>query len=174
MKGWTEEAIRRLQHNHPKLLPTSKLVPSIGRWMVGIDSGVHTGYAIWDREERKFLCIQTMSITQAIFRINDFWSMQITRREGLFLRIEDARLRKHIPWKATEKGERGRREGAGSVKRDAKIWEDFCIEKGIPYEMVAPKDNVTKLSITEFGALTKYLGKTSEHARDAAMLVCGF
>lgn len=92
----------------------------------------------------------------------------------VYVRVEDARLRKKIPWQKDEKTERGRREGAGSVKRDAKIWEDFLTELGVPFEMVAPAKNKTKVSAEYFKKLTRYAGLTSQHARDAAFLVVGY
>ena len=67
----------------------------------------------------------------------------------------------------------GRRQGAGSVKRDSQIWEDFLSDNGIRFEMRAPKNNTTKLSADVFKALTKWPKRTNSHERDAAMLVFG-
>lgn len=92
----------------------------------------------------------------------------------VFVRVEDARQRTWVPWQKNEKAERGKREGAGSVKRDAKIWEDFLTDLGVPFEMVPPKNNKTKVSAEYLKQLTGYTGTTSKHARDAAMLVIGF
>ena len=84
----------------------------------------------------------------------------------MFVRIEDARQRRWL-------GNKGREalQGAGSIKRDATIWEDFLTDKKIPFEMVAPSRNSTKLSAEVFKRLTGWQGRTSEHSRDAAMLV---
>ena len=51
------------------------------------------------------------------------------------LRIEDARLRKWY-------GNAGREElqGAGSVNRDASIWETRCKEQRIDYRTISPTD----------------------------------
>jgi hypothetical protein len=91
-----------------------------------------------------------------------------TFKEKIFVRFEDARLRKWF-------GNAGREklQGAGSIKRDCVIWNDFLTRKQIPFEAVAPKNNKTKLSSKAFKEITKYEGKTSEHSRDAAMLVFG-
>lgn len=97
----------------------------------------------------------------------------INHTNHVFIRVEDARLRKWIPYQKNEKAEAGRREGAGSVKRDAKIWEDFLTDIGADFEMVAPKNNKTKVTAAFFKKLTGYQGKTNEHERDAAMLVVG-
>ena len=64
-------------------------------------------------------------------------------------------------------------QGAGSVKRDATIWEDFLTDKRIPFAMVRPVKEMTKWSDAYFRKVTGYTGQTSVHARDAAMLVYG-
>lgn len=138
-------------------------------YYIGIDTGVNTGFAVWNSRDRKFWYIETMMIHKALEMVAN-WS----KTYSLFIRIEDARKRKYIPWQKDEKRERGRREGAGSVKRDAKIWEDFCIEKNIPFEMVAPKNNKTKINADAFRKMTGFKGRTNEHMRDSAMLVYGF
>lgn len=91
----------------------------------------------------------------------------------VFVRMEDARLRKWIPRQKTETAERGRREGAGYVKAHCAIWEDFCKIWGIPYELVEPKRNKTKVKADHFKKLTGWAGQTNEHERDAAFLVVG-
>ena len=65
----------------------------------------------------------------------------------------------------------GIREGIGSVKRDAQIWEDWCKENKINYKMIHPKNNCTKYKSDIFQKITGWAGRTNEHARDAAMLV---
>jgi hypothetical protein len=47
----------------------------------------------------------------------------------------------------------------------------FLKDLGVPFEMVAPKGGKTKLSVQTFQKITGYTQRTSEHARDAAMLV---
>ena len=88
-------------------------------------------------------------------------------------RVEDARQRKWIPNMGSFRNEIGRAKGAGSVERDCSIWEDFLADIGIPCEMVAPKNNVTKLRQEAFSNLTGWTQRTNEHERDAAMLVFG-
>ena len=68
-----------------------------------------------------------------------------------------------------------KRMGAGYVKRDAVVWEDFLTEMGVNFKMVAPNGKLNKLAEAKNLALwqanTKWTTKTSEHARCAAMLV---
>lgn len=133
---------------------------------IGIDTGVHTGFAIWHSDTKYLAEVSTMTITQAMERVRMI--ADIRGKENIRLFIEDARQRKWF-------GNAGREklQGAGSVKRDSRIWEDWCREQGLQYRMVAPKNNRTKLSAAQFRAFTKWQGATSEHARDAALLVFG-
>lgn len=133
------------------------------RYFIGIDAGTHTGVAIWDKQEKRFVKIVTTSILKAI---------DIVRRynieDEVQVRIEDARKRNWF-------GNAGRErlQGAGSVKRDCAIWEEFLNDEKIPYMLIAPKNNSTKMSADSFSRLTGYSGRTNEHNRDAAMLVFG-
>ena len=134
-------------------------------FIIGIDTGVNTGVAIWRPKYKDFIKIESVQIHKAIFDIKE-WSMF----HNILVRIEDARLRKWIP-----KG-RGREvlQGVGSVKRDAKILEDLCKDLGIDYELVAPKKNRTKLTSDAFKSLTGWEKQTNEHSRDAGMLVFNY
>jgi hypothetical protein len=64
-------------------------------------------------------------------------------------------------------------QGAGSVKRDCSIWEDFCKDYDIPFWAKPPVKGATKVSADYFKMVSHYQGRTSEHSRDAAMLVIG-
>jgi len=142
------------------------------RYWIGIDTGVNTGYAIWDTTEKRFTNIETGKIHQAMFVIKnkvdehgiDWFN------ENFFLVIEDARKRKFDPGMTDAK-----RMGAGYIKRDAVVWQDFLTELGVNFKMVAPNGTLNdmakakKLSIWQ--ANTKWTKRTTEHARVAAMLV---
>lgn len=141
------------------------------RFLIGIDTGVNTGICIYDRSTKKITLLASSMIHRCLSSVIDYHTRF---PEKIFLRIEDARLRKWIPRQATERAERGRREGAGSVKRDAKIWEDFCKDCGIDFELVAPKDNKTKMTADFFRKMTGWAEQTNEHERDAAALVYGY
>lgn len=139
-------------------------------YYIGIDCGAKTGFCVWNAQLKLIRYLETVMIHQAmeeVQQLHQAWPGQV------FVRIEDARLRSWIPRQKTESAERGRREGAGSIKRDAKIWEDFLKDRGIPFEMVAPKNNKTKVKADHFKKLTGYSKPTNEHSRDAAMLVIG-
>lgn len=138
--------------------------------IIGIDCGVNTGICVWITETKTVRHIASVMIHQAMKSVV-YWNDNYPG--GVKVRVEDARKRKWIPRQKNEKAELGRREGAGSVKRDAKIWEDFLNDIRVDYEMVAPKNNKTKVSACFFKKLTNYSGPTNEHGRDAGMLVIG-
>lgn len=136
------------------------------RYILGLDPGVKTGLAIWDRVEKKFHTLVTVDILEAVEllkRSKEAWP------DELFVRIEDPNQRKWF-------GKTGREvlQGAGSVKRDFKIIRDYLEKNGIPYHAFAPKDSRTKLDVKQFGKITGCTVRTSQHARDAAMSVYGF
>lgn len=138
---------------------------------IGIDTGVKTGIVVWYCPGKCIRHLATTKIHNAMDTVKYFY--ENFKRE-LFVRVEDARKRKIIPYQKDIKAELGRREGAGSVKRDAIIWEDFLTDLGVDFELVAPKDNKTKVTDKYFKQLTGYVGITSEHSRDAGMLVIGY
>jgi predicted RNase H-like nuclease (RuvC/YqgF family) len=175
MKGFTDEWLKSYEERTAMtiitgLTPNPRTRYGTGwSYIIGIDCGVNTGFAVWMRPVKEFRIISSGTITAAMRKI------MLLKNDGIpiFVRFEDARLRKIIPRMPNESRERGRREGAGSVKRDAKVWEDWLQEEGIPYEAVAPKDNMTKLSAATFMRTTGWGESTNEHERDAAMLVFG-
>lgn len=136
------------------------------RYIIGIDTGASTGYAAWDARHKRLFAVETIKIHEAMERVKGH--VLINAGAPVFVRVEDARKRKWFGKSGPEQ-----LQGAGSIKRDAKIWEDFLTDLGCPFEMVAPKNNKTKLNAESFKKLTGWNDRTNEHSRDAAMLVFG-
>lgn len=133
---------------------------------IGIDPGKKTGFAVWDNDAKYLAEVSTMSITQAMEKVR--MMAAILGRENIRMYIEDARKRKWYGRTGRE-----RLKGAGSICRESTIWDDFCRELGVEYRMIAPRHNTTKLKDAQFKTITGWQGRTSDHARDAAMLVFG-
>lgn len=137
---------------------------------IGIDAGKNTGYAIWDSKGREFLEVKSVPIHIAmkdvVERKNEYGKVVV--------RVEDARKRTWFGGKMSWEQERSKLQGVGSVKRDCSIWDDFLKDLGCDYQMVPPKNSMTKLSQEQFTRLTGWNKRTNEHSRDAAMLVFGF
>lgn len=137
------------------------------KYYIGIDCGVNTGYSVYDKPQKKLLQVCSMNIIQAMQAIK---VVAMNNPDELYVRIEDPRLRKWIPQQKDEKAERGRNRGAGSVMRDAQIWQEFLEMEKIPYEMVAPKNNKTKTSAEYFKKVTGWqLGTNGRH-----LCLCGY
>ena len=130
--------------------------------LIGIDAGKNTGFAVWNTYLKEFRILETILIHQALAKVI------VLQNAGYKIKVyvEDARLRKWF-------GNAGREQlqGAGSIKRDCTIWEDFLTDLKIDFELVAPKNNKTKLTAQTFKSYTKYQGLTNVHNRDAGMLV---
>lgn len=126
--------------------------------IVGIDPGTDTGYAEWDVQAQQLLACESMKIHQAMQRV-------LALKPSLVI-FEDARQRQWF-------GNAGREvlQGAGSIKRDSVIWQDFLADHALPYVAHHPMVGGTKMPSLSFQRLTKWAARTNEHARDAAMLV---
>lgn len=130
---------------------------------IGIDPGVHTGVAVWNAGWQKFMKIKTCNIIRAFKEVKDVFKIS---RE-ITIVMEDARKRK---WYT---GGLEKLQGVGSVKRDCKIWEEFCSENNLCLLLVAPCKGMTKWNGEQFKKMTGWEGITSNHSRDAALLVFG-
>lgn len=131
---------------------------------IGIDPGTHTGVAVWDSKEGKFLSLETLPIHRAMVEV-----MNLRIGREILVVFEDARQRKWYGKGNTN----AKLQGAGSVKRDCSIWEEFCKDYGIPFRAIPPVKGATKITPEYFKLISHYQGRTSEHSRDAAMLVIG-
>ena len=138
------------------------------RFFIGIDTGENTGFAIWDAANDRFLTITTYRLHEALYQVLLMHKWAAGEMKIVF---EDARQRKWIPREKSNAEYRGRLMGAGSVKRDAAIWEEFCRDWEIPYEAVPPCAGATKWNEAYWKKVTGWTKRTSEHARDAALLV---
>jgi hypothetical protein len=138
-------------------------------YIIGVDPGVNTGWAEWSKPDRKLLAVNTWKIHEGIFRLQGELLSRYDRSR-ILVRLEDARLRK---WLGPDKG-RDQLQGAGSVKRDSQIWADLCEDLGVACQQLPPGKARTKWSSDHFKKVTGWPGRTSNHARDAAVLVYNF
>jgi hypothetical protein len=141
------------------------------RFVIGIDPGSNTGWASWDRTEKNFVDIRTMSPAQTIIELHKLLPM----KSAIEVVCEDARLRK---WygdadKRQARSGPGIREGVGAVKARCADIEEACKILGIPCRMVKPTAGASKWTADYFKEVTGWQGRTNEHGRDAAILVHG-
>jgi hypothetical protein len=129
--------------------------------LIGIDPGVHTGFAIVNN--RHLTDVLCMPACEAEAKVLDWhkWYPNL-----LMVYFEDARMRNWF-------GNKGREalQGAGSIKRDCQRWEEWLKYYNVPHVAVAPRNNKTKLDAAQFRRITGWEGRTNEHSRDAGMLI---
>lgn len=135
---------------------------------IGIDPGEHTGIAVWNSGRHCFEDIATLKIHEALDWVRDYWRVHHPNLKVVF---EDARLRKWFKQETSTSEYRGKLMGAGAAKRDAAIWEEFLTDYGIPFEARKPQPGGTKWNKEYWERVTGWTKRTSEHARDAALLV---
>lgn len=152
---------------------------------IGLDPGEHTGLAVWDSATRSFRVVATLPLHKAMQEVLKWAHSAELRalRHGTKVHVvcEDARQRTWFPKESNASEYRGKLMGAGAAKRDARIWEEFLEDRdtalpwgtdtGLTYEMHKPQKGGTKWPAETFAKITGYSGRTSEHARDAALLV---
>lgn len=139
------------------------------KYIIGIDTGVKTGYASYTPETKQLLTVETMAIHRAMDWVKELARACAGAGWEIFVRVEDPRQAVF-----GRRLEMHKLKGAGSVMRDAKIWDDFLKDLGVDYEMIRPRKNFTKLDPTAFQKITGFTGVTSQHGRDAAMLIYGY
>ena len=127
--------------------------------IIGIDPGVNTGWA--RMLDGKLIACDSRPIHAAMQEIKRWHRIG----ELKLVVFEDARLRGGDDPK--------RAQGAGSVKRDSKIWADFLADLGCPTLAVKPQKGGTKWTAEQFAKLTGWKARTNEHGRDAALLIWG-
>lgn len=127
--------------------------------LIGIDPGKNTGLAVI--KDGKLVRCETMLIHEALKELEGFGPDYV--EYDIRVIVEDARKRSGKPEAA---------QGAGSVKRDCTIWEDFLQDLKISFKMVPPRKNGTRFRDQIFKSQYPYWRKrTSEHSRSAANLL---
>lgn len=134
--------------------------------LIGIDVGTNTGVAVMT--DGVLTHVATTSIIGAMETVKEHIDYAKTHNIALKIYIEDARLRTWFGDNANAK-----KQGAGSVKRDSAIWEEFCVHYEADFTLVAPQHNKTKITADQFKRITGWQKRTSNHARDAVMLIWG-
>lgn len=128
---------------------------------IGIDPGTTTGFAIWDAECQSLISLETHTFFSALDRILD-----MKQKFNICVVVEDSTQRKWYGANAEVK-----RQGAGSIKRECKIWKEVLDGFKIPNKFCHPIKYGTKINQERFKQITGWNQRTNNHVRDAAMLV---
>lgn len=156
-------------------------------YYIGIDPGLNTGLAVWSTINKKFILLKTSDFWGAIDLIKDFRS-KIDNNE-LFIRIEAPQLISTIFDNRINGKKQAQKlkiaQNVGQNKKESLLLEQYCIKKELNFNMVRPTARTSAKTILSmrpkhetaaqcFNRITGWCGRSSEHSRDAGMLVYGF
>ena len=124
---------------------------------IGIDPGKSTGYAEWDRVSKQFKTVLTL----------DFWSVYervlAHEADSVIVCIEVSRTKASF----RKDTQHTTSVNVGMSYRESHLLAEGLERKGYRVERIHPEG---KLNEAQFKSRTGYQGRTSNHARDAAML----
>lgn len=149
------------------------------KFIIGIDGGIHTGFAVWDTEEKTFTHISTTNFWD-VFNLIEEFLIHITAlcagypQNKIVIYVEDPAQNKPVWRRHGMKDHEYQKkcQSVGGVKRETTLLIEGLRIKGYEVKAIRPqKGSHTKMKADAFKKLTKYEGRTSEHGRDAAMLV---
>jgi hypothetical protein len=144
-------------------------------YYVGIDPD--KGYAIWCGEAKSFMCIETTCFWRIITSLDNLLRIRnVPKIDFRFSVYIEAPHQNKPVWKFSEnkKIQNCMSSKIGENKAKAKLIIEYCKMKDILVTECKPtKKSMTKLDDMTFKKLTGYMGETSEHGRDAGMLVYG-
>lgn len=130
--------------------------------IIGIDPGTNTGIAEYDIKADKLIKVETMMIHRAMEYILARWN----ESKSIKVYLEDSRNVSRGGKNAAFMAQ-----GAGSIKRDCNILEDFLKDYGIEHQFIRPgKNSKLKANAEYLKKVTGWEGRTSSHARDAVFL----
>jgi len=139
--------------------------------IIGIDPGVHTGFCSYNATRKRIELLKTFSFWEAIEWLN-VYNHTMNRPSVI---MEDPNGNRPV----FSRGIDGRRsskiaQNVGANKRDAILIAEYCERNNIPITGVTPTArSMTKMKAEAFKTLTGWGRQSSEHSRDAAMLVWG-
>lgn len=144
---------------------------------IGIDPGTHTGIAFYN-SWNKTLTLKTCSFWEAINEIETLLYADLSDDIKIIAYIEDNTQNRPVFKKRLDGKNLAMSlkiaQNVGSNKRDCQLWFGFFERMEIEYHKIRPtKRSLTKISKIYFEKITGYKSRSSEHSRDAGMLVFG-
>lgn len=146
------------------------------KYLIGIDCGLNTGFAVYNKATKKFRELDTYTFWQTIHRLNHYFDGCKNGEMVVEVFIEDVTQNKPTFFKGqhNEKVYRKISQDVGSNKRDCILLMEYCDINHIKVHPIRPtKKSITKISQEQFTKYTGYTVRSSSHSRDAAMLVWG-
>lgn len=132
-------------------------------YIIGIDPGTSTGFAVYDTIEEKLIALETTTFWGVLNLLEETWG------EETVLIVIEVPESKHV-WHngGTAKGSVQRTAlNVGSVIREAELLAEGLERAGYDVKRVNPRG---KVKAGDFNKVTGWEGKTNQHVRDAGLL----
>lgn len=138
---------------------------------IGVDPGVNTGIASWNTKLKDFQILKTTNFWGCIDILNDFIKIKNSFGDiGFKVFIEDTTKSRVV----FGRNSMGRSISVGMLIKETQLIIDFCENNDINIiKKIPTKNTLTKLNAKQFKQLTGWQGRTSQHSRDAGMMVYG-
>ena len=130
----------------------------IKRITVGIDPGKNTGYAEYDRVEKRLTVLLTLDFVSTINRLR---SIDKDTVYAVVIEVPMTKINWHGPKAAHD---------VGRVCRESELLAAMIIDMGFNVITQHPKG---KICSKRFDLITGWKGRSNQHCRDAAMLAFG-
>ena len=146
------------------------------KYAFGIDPGLKTGVALYNRTSKKFDLITTTNFWDAYKTVSLVHSNCVTAGDELFFFVEDPNMVSHN-WHLRP-GQSARvsskiGENVGKNKSHAALWIDL-VKNSLHCECRTTAHSAGKrIPVEQFRRLTGWAGELDEHSKDAAALVWG-
>lgn len=153
---------------------------------IGIDPGLNTGVAVWDRINKRFIEIRTTDFFGAISDIKRHISNWGLLNVNVYIeapQLISTTFDKRIKGKSQPQKLKIS-QNVGMNKKESMLLDKFCQNKNIAHFMIKPTSKTSGKSLLKnapvgmtqkayFNKITGWDCQSSEHSRDAAMLVYG-
>ena len=154
---------------------TPQMVPA--KHIIGIDPGAKTGFAVWSMEQKRLTAVETYSFWETIKRL-ELLAWELTTgyasMNAIAVKIENPNGNSLTFGADYHKSPHREKisQNVGMNKRDAQLIIEYCEREEIPVFPITPgKNSMTKMKEDVFKEYTGWEKRTSQHGRDAAMLV---
>lgn len=166
---------RKMQLASPgkRKMASGEAVTGQFRFVIGVDPGVKTGFAVWDREQKRLTTVETVSFWDLFLGIQRS-TLYNTSNTCVVIEIAHyAPTFRERRGKATSVGTADRMSrNVGGVTREAALLVEGFKTLGYQVSESRPIGKAKKAEddLLQFKRLTGWTERTSQHARDAARL----
>lgn len=134
--------------------------------VIGLDPGVRTGVALYDRQSKQILEAHTLDFCRALDFVCGF------SKDEAAIVVEDPGLNRPTFRHHGQVGREKISQNVGANKAEARLLISSLRKMGYLVRTVRPSS--AKWTRDQVKRHTGYTGSTSEHSRDAIKLCCGY